>query len=116
MSELVQQGAPILRAQRVEIDRAARKAAPIVIGESRLEAVNSTTSRAQIGHILAERALFGEPWGCVYRLEGTTVSATLYSIGDFDVGRIATSLGGGGHKNAAGFTVSLEDWLKDFAL
>ena len=116
VSELVQQGEPILRAQRVDIDRAAHKAAPIVIGESRVEAVNSTTNRAQIGHVLAERALFGEPWGCVYRLEGTTVSATLYSIGDFDVGRIATSLGGGGHKNAAGFTVSLEDWLKGFAL
>ncbi|MDG2049922.1 MAG: hypothetical protein P8M78_07150 [Myxococcota bacterium] len=116
ISELVRQGEPILRANEVQIQRAASKAAPIVIGENRLEAVNSTTNRARIGHLLAERALFGEPWGCVYRLEGKVVSATLYSIGDFDVSRIATSLGGGGHKNAAGFSVSLESWLTDFTL
>lgn len=116
VSELVRQGEPILRANEVEIQRAVTKAAPIVIGEKRLEAVNSTTNRARIGHILAERSVFGEPWGCVYRLEGQVVSATLYSIGDFDVAKLATALGGGGHKNAAGFSVSLQRWLADFTL
>jgi nanoRNase/pAp phosphatase (c-di-AMP/oligoRNAs hydrolase) len=50
----------------------------------------------------------------VYRIETTEVHATLYSIGDFDVASIATELGGGGHKNAAGFTVDFERWFNEF--
>jgi nanoRNase/pAp phosphatase (c-di-AMP/oligoRNAs hydrolase) len=30
------------------------------------------------------------------------------------VARIAESLGGGGHRNAAGFSVTLEDWLAHY--
>lgn len=114
VEDLVRQGESIVRANRVEIDRAVRNAAPIAIGDLRVEAVNARTNRSKIGHVLAERKACGGAWGCVYRIEGTRVHATLYSIGDFDVARIATSLGGGGHKNAAGFTVSLEDWVRDF--
>ena len=66
------------------------------------------TTQAQV------RKAFGEPWGCVYRIVGDRVHATLYSIGDFDVSLIATELGGGGHKNASGFNVSLQDWVRDF--
>ena len=32
----------------------------------------------------------------------------------FDVARIAAGLGGGGHRNAAGFSVSLAEWLERF--
>ena len=42
------------------------------------------------------------------------MNATLYSIGDLDVAAVAVSLGGGGHKNAAGFSVKLEDWLANY--
>jgi nanoRNase/pAp phosphatase (c-di-AMP/oligoRNAs hydrolase) len=42
------------------------------------------------------------------------VQATLDSIGDFDVSKIAMNLGGGGHPNASGFSVSLEEWVRDF--
>jgi nanoRNase/pAp phosphatase (c-di-AMP/oligoRNAs hydrolase) len=42
------------------------------------------------------------------------VYATLYSIGDLDVATIAASLGGGGHQNAAGFSVPLAEWTADF--
>ena len=52
----------------------------------------------------------------MYRLTGDVVNATLYSIGDEDVASVATKLGGGGHRNAAGFTVSLERWLRDFVV
>ena len=65
-----------------------------------------------IGHELAKRAAFGDPWGCVYRVVGERVFATLYSIGDLDVAQVATQLGGGGHRNAAGFSVSLPQWLE----
>jgi nanoRNase/pAp phosphatase (c-di-AMP/oligoRNAs hydrolase) len=42
------------------------------------------------------------------------VDVSLYSIGDFDVSRRAVGFGGGGHRNAAGFHVSLREWLERF--
>ena len=42
------------------------------------------------------------------------VDCSVYSIGDFDVASLAASFGGGGHRNAAGFSVTLEDWLAHF--
>jgi oligoribonuclease NrnB/cAMP/cGMP phosphodiesterase (DHH superfamily) len=112
--ELISEGRPILRSNQMEIERALTGATAIRIGTHRGEAVNATVNRAKLGHELAQRARYGEPWGCVYRVSSDRVSATLYSIGDFDVARIATGLGGGGHRNAAGFSVPLKRWLQEF--
>jgi hypothetical protein len=116
IQQLVDEGKPILRANRMEVERRLEHARPVAIGTKRAEAVNASTNRSQIGHELAERAQYGDPWGLVYRVEGTEVFATLYSIGDFDVSKYAVELGGGGHKNASGFHVSLERWLADFVI
>jgi nanoRNase/pAp phosphatase (c-di-AMP/oligoRNAs hydrolase) len=70
--------------------------------------------RAEIGHELAERRAFGTPAGVVYRLSGERVDVSLYSIGAFDAARIAERLGGGGHRNAAGFSVPLAEWLAHY--
>ena len=113
---LVEQGKPILRANRMEVQRRLDHARPVAIGTRRIEAVNASTNRSQIGHELAQRAQYGEPWGLVYRVEGAEVYGTLYSIGDLDVSQVALEYGGGGHKNASGFRVSLERWMKDFVV
>ena len=86
------------------------------IGTDRIEAVNSTYQRAPIGHQLAERARYGKPWGLVYRVRANRVDATLYSIGDLDVASRAEQYGGGGHRNAAGFSVPLDTWVRDFVV
>jgi oligoribonuclease NrnB/cAMP/cGMP phosphodiesterase (DHH superfamily) len=114
--ELVREGQPILRANRIEVERRLDHARPVVLENARIEAVNASINRAQIGHELSRRAAFGKPWGLVYRVEGAEVFATLYSIGELDVSEIAKRHGGGGHANAAGFHVSLERWLADFVL
>lgn len=114
IDSLADEGVPILRANRMEVERVVRDATPIRIGEREALAVNATQNRASVGHELALRKEFGDAWGCVYRVSGDRVSATLYSIGDFDVARIATEYGGGGHKNAAGFSLPLSLWLADF--
>jgi uncharacterized protein len=113
--KLAEEGAPILRAQRAEIERAVTGAHPIWIGGLRLEAVNAVFQRAQIGHALAERAAHGAPAGAVYRVVGRRVDVSLYSIGELDVAALAAKYGGGGHRNAAGFSVPLEAWTQDFA-
>jgi hypothetical protein len=116
IAALVEQGKPILRANRMEVERRLEHAKPVALGTRRIEAVNASTNRSQIGHQLAQRALYGEPWGLVYRVEGTEVYGTLYSIGDLDVSKVALEYGGGGHKNASGFHVTLERWMKDFVV
>jgi len=114
IDSLVAEGEPLVRSAKIEVGRAVKKAHPLTVAGRRVEAVNSTAHRSAIGHALSERAAYGEPWGCVYRVSGTRVDATLYSIGEFDVSEVAVSLGGGGHRNAAGFSVRLEAWLREF--
>jgi len=111
---LVAEGEPLVRQARIEVLRAVKKAHPLTVAGRRIEAVNATAHRSAIGHALSERAAYGEPWGCVYRVSGGRVDATLYSIGELDVAAVAVRFGGGGHRNAAGFSVRLEDWLARF--
>ena len=114
-SELALEGEPIVRANRVEVERVLTTAHPVAIGEQRVEAVNTTQNRSVVGHELAKRSRFKMPWGCVYRVVGQRVDASLYSIGDLDVSKVAQRFGGGGHRNAAGFSVPLGRWVADFA-
>lgn len=114
IGELAAEGRSIVRADRMEVERSVHSAHPIEVDGKPVEAVNATHSRSSVGHALAERKAYGVEWGCVYRITGDRVHATLYSIGEVDVATIATGYGGGGHRNAAGFTVSLEDWLQRF--
>jgi oligoribonuclease NrnB/cAMP/cGMP phosphodiesterase (DHH superfamily) len=112
--ELAIEGEPILRAQRIEMVRALTNAHAITVGDRRIEAVNAQQNRSHIGHELAKRAAFGQAIGLVYRVTGRTVDASIYSIGDVDVSAIARRYGGGGHRNASGFSVSLRRWLDEF--
>ncbi len=112
--DLAREGEPIVRAQDAEITRALQNAHPVAIGPHRVEAVNARWPRAEIGHALSQRAAYGVPCGAVYRLIGRSVDVSLYSIGEFDAAQIAVSFGGGGHRNAAGFSVPLADWLARF--
>jgi hypothetical protein len=112
--ELAAEGEPIVRAQRVEVERLLRTAHPVALGTKRIEAVNSALLRSAIGHELARRAAFGAPWGLLYRMSGDRVDVSLYSSGELDVSRVARSYGGGGHRNAAGFSVTLRQWLDAF--
>ncbi len=113
-TDLAAEGAPIVRANQMEVKRVLHYAHLVAMGRRRVSAVNATLSRSNVGHELATQAAYGDPWGCVYRLTADRVYVSLYSIGDFDVSEIAGEYGGGGHRNAAGFSVSLEAWVRDF--
>jgi hypothetical protein len=112
--DLATEGASLVRMQRIEVERSLHGSHAVRLGELRVEAVNAREHRSLIGHELAERARFGEPCGAVYRLSGSRVDISVYSIGEFDVSAIAGRFGGGGHRNAAGFSVPLETWQADF--
>jgi nanoRNase/pAp phosphatase (c-di-AMP/oligoRNAs hydrolase) len=105
-----------VRANRAEVERALHNAHTVTIGNDRAEAVNARFQRAPIGHELAKRAAYGKAWGVVYRIQGTRVDATIYSIGDLDISKIAERYGGGGHRNASGFSMELDRWREEFVL
>jgi nanoRNase/pAp phosphatase (c-di-AMP/oligoRNAs hydrolase) len=60
---------------------------------------------SELGHYLAEKS---KTFGAVYQVEGTKIKFSLRSCGDYDVSALAKIFGGGGHKNAAGFTCAAD--------
>lgn len=113
---LAEQGRPLVRAEHTEVQRALHGAHRIQLGEWAIEATNATVYRSRVGHELARRASYGRPFGMVYRVRHRRVDISLYSIGDLDVSTIAARYGGGGHRNAAGFQVTLKGWVEEFVL
>lgn len=111
VDELAAEGEPIWSANQIEIERALESSHTVALSDGRIEAVNAQRSRSTIGHRLATRARFDVSWGIVYRVTGRRVDVSIYSIGDVNVAAVAEQHGGGGHKNAAGFSLSLEEWL-----
>lgn len=120
--DLYQEGAAILRAQNQTVQQIVKHARmcvipydtaptprPVAIGL----AVNSLVHQSEVGHELANKSgTFGLAW---YLAEDNTVRCSFRSNGDYDVSAIAKAFGGGGHRNAAGCTVSVETllgWLK----
>lgn len=63
---------------------------------------------SELGHFLAEQS---GTFGAVYQVEGSLLKFSLRSCGDYDVSALAKKFGGGGHKNAAGFTYDAEDFF-----
>lgn len=64
---------------------------------------------SDVGHKLAKDCgTFGLMW---HTVDGVEARCSLRSDGDYDVSAIAKVFGGGGHKNAAGFSVPLADLL-----
>lgn len=62
-----------------------------------------------LGHALCKEA---ETFGAVWQYDGVfRIKVSLRSEGDFDVSEIAKMYGGGGHKNAAGFSIEVEPFF-----
>ena len=72
--------------------------------------VNCTPNfSSEAGNILAKKSeTFGMTW--VLSDDGH-VNVSLRSIGEFDVSKIARNYGGGGHRNASGFSVPFEKMI-----
>jgi oligoribonuclease NrnB/cAMP/cGMP phosphodiesterase (DHH superfamily) len=77
----------------------------IRLGGYKVDVINcNALFSSDIGNVLAKTNTFGVTY---YDLDNKR-NFSLRSIDDFDVSTIASIYGGGGHKNAAGFTVPFE--------
>lgn len=103
LSDLRAEGTLLLRHQERIVQGLLKASHPLtLLGISGL-AVNAPTQFAsEVGEVLARKS---GTFGLVYHFHGgrDRWECSLRSQGDFDVAAIATRLGGGGHRNAAGF-------------
>lgn len=93
------------------VQRLTKNAHPIIIGGKSGLAVNAASFFASdLGHVLAEKS---GGVGMVYYYDGSKKKWNfgLRSIGDLNVGELALAFGGGGHINAAGFSMPNNPFL-----
>jgi len=103
VSNLAHEGKHILRYQNQLVDNMTQEARLVRVGDYTVPAVNATCCWSEVANALCKKfpdAPFAAAW--YERPDGIRVWS-LRSIGDFDVSVVAKALGGGGHKNAAGF-------------
>ena len=129
---LIQEGRVILRAHNQNVQAALKQAQPceiwswvpfanapgaVVDGFTRYSllglAVNAPAFLASdLGHELTNKSgTFGLVWSMA---SDGQIRCSLRSNGDYDVSAIAKAFGGGGHRNAAGFSTDIEtlkNWL-----
>ena len=98
---LVPEGRAILRHEAQVVDQHVRHAREIELGGHKVLAVNATVLFSDIAGKLAEDRPFG---ACYFdRADGLRQWSLRSRDGGVDVSEVAVRLGGGGHRNAAGF-------------
>ena len=117
---LKDEGAAILRAHNQHVQAALKQARECRIYDANDEYVDNGLAAnagaflaSDLGHELANKS---GTFGLVWFMAGEgQVHCSLRSNGDYDVSAIAKAFGGGGHRNAAGFSTNIEtlmEWLK----
>lgn len=98
------EGVALLRLQEQMIQSAVNRVRFEELFGYKVPVVNATEFRSEIANYLCK--LHPEvPFAAAYHYDKNgDLSWSLRSIGDFDVAALARKVGGGGHKNASGFT------------
>jgi len=124
LNALKDEGAAILRAHNQYVQAALKQARPsgikvLLSGDGFAPVLNGLAANApaflasDLGHELANKS---GTFGLVWSMAGDgQVHCSLRSNGEYDVSAIAKAFGGGGHRNAAGFSTDIDtlmEWLK----
>lgn len=126
-ADLIQEGAAILRAHNQNVQSALKQAKTCAIRWDWKEVCGTVGYResfgysanapsflaSDLGHELANKSgTFGLVWSMA---SNGQIHCSLRSNGDYDVSAIAKAFGGGGHRNAAGFSTDINtllSWLR----
>lgn len=100
---LIQEGKSIQRYYRLRVEELKRHAYAATLGGHDIWISNTPYFAASevAGELCDRGGAFG---ACYFEVEGGKYQYSLRSRGDFDVSEVAKQFGGGGHRNAAGFT------------
>lgn len=120
--QMANNGEVLLEGKKAQIDRMTANPAWLAIGEWIVPAVNSPIMQSELGEALCQR--YNAPFSVTWRtrndgsfayslrsreqlipatLEGVPHGDSPMTLEAFDVGKLATTFGGGGHRQAAGF-------------
>jgi oligoribonuclease NrnB/cAMP/cGMP phosphodiesterase (DHH superfamily) len=104
-ARLIDEGRVIQRYYRLRVEELKRHAYPARLGGHDIYITNAPYFAASevAGELCDRGGAFG---ACYFEVEGGRFQYSLRSRGDFDVSAVAKKYGGGGHKNAAGFTTN----------
>jgi len=106
-------GAGILMRDARHIEYIMRNADEVTLGGYTVPAVNSCVLPSELGHALAPEHPFAAVWYEIVRDGEAQIRVSLRSNKNgVDVSEVAKRYGGGGHKHAAGFTVSWGRWIR----
>ncbi len=111
LSTLQREGALLVKQQQLNVSRLLKARHTVNLNNKKGLAVNAPFMfSSDLGHELAEKS---GTFGLTYYFHGKRqrYECGLRSIGDFDVSVLAREFGGGGHKNASGFSVDLKTFL-----
>jgi len=102
---LLLEGEAILRAQDQHVERVVYNATTVSLAGYQVPATNTPILQSDIGNVLATKK--DTPFAAVWHMTRTgDVRVSLRSSqGGTDVAKIAEEFGGGGHRNAAAFTL-----------
>jgi oligoribonuclease NrnB/cAMP/cGMP phosphodiesterase (DHH superfamily) len=101
LSTLMIHGYALYHRKQLRVAKAVEKGIAIDWMGHKTLVVNSTLDSSDIGNAALDK---GYEIGLVWRVEDSSLIVSLRSKGDLDVAKLAEKFGGGGHKNAAGFT------------
>ncbi len=99
-------GAILLQYRRALVDRLIAMASSVIFEDHTTFAVNTQLFHSEVGHALAKKL---PPISITWYQEHNTKHYSLRSDGTIDVAAIAQKYGGGGHKAAAGFSMSANE-------
>lgn len=112
VGELKAEGRILLGYQQSLIARAMSKTHWRELAGYEIPVVNSLLFQSEIGDELCKK--FPEaPFAAVYYQRGDHEAWSLRSIGEFDVSEVAAKFGGGGHRNASGFSRPVPSLAKE---
>lgn len=106
----VEAGRVLLRAKRVRIEAICRNSQWMKLSEQMIPIVNTAWDFSDIAEFLLEKFPGTQAAGYYFDRNDKRRQWGLRSRGDVDVSALCERYGGGGHRNAAGFTSSI-GWL-----
>lgn len=106
--DIAAQGNAILTYQEKQIEKMLAKVIAVKVCGFEVMCLNATSLISEIGHAICQK--YPQcPFSITYYDDREIRRWSLRSIGNFDVSEVARKMGGGGHKNAAGFETKISE-------
>ncbi|MBI2483628.1 hypothetical protein HYV71_00385 [Candidatus Uhrbacteria bacterium] len=99
-------GALVRKAEEHMISKTLPNAVPILFHGKKTLAINSPILYSELANALYSR--LKAPFGVSWYMENGSIRVSLRSNGKIDVSKIAMEYGGGGHRGAAGFSITIK--------